>query len=63
MRKNAYNHKSSANQIEMKGYSNATWKYTVWVVINVSSSDSCIAKALSESTAGRANRSVDRSMK
>jgi hypothetical protein len=50
-------------QIGTKGYSNATWKYTVWVVIKVSSRDSCIAKALSESTAGRANKSVDLNMK
>jgi len=42
----------------IQGYSKATWKYTVWDVSKVSSRDSCIAYALSQSTAGRASRSV-----
>ena len=46
-----------------QGYSKATWKYTVWVVSNVSSRDICIAYALSQSTAGSAIRSVDLSIK
>ena len=45
------------------GYNNATWKYIVWVVNDVSSSDNCMAKALSQSTAGSANKSVDLSIK
>ena len=46
-----------------KGYNNATWKYTVGVVNNVSSRVNWIAKALSQSTDGIANKSVDLSIK
>lgn len=46
-----------------RGYSRAAWKKTVGVVSRVSSRMSCIANALSTSTAGSISKSEFRSMK